>query len=88
MLGRDLARLARVWPVAGGGARSAAPTGEHSDIAVVRADPRSLDRLPRGPDGIYLVDPLGNQVLTWPPNPDVRGVARDLSRLLKASRIG
>lgn len=81
-------RLARVWLVTGDGVPSAARTGEHPDIAVVLADPRSLDRLPRGSDAIYLVDPLGNQVLAGPLNPDVRGVARDLSRSLKASRIG
>ena len=39
----------------------------------MRADSRSLERLPRGSDAIYLIDPLGNQVLAWPPNPDVRG---------------
>ncbi len=88
MQGREHERLARVWLVTGDGVPSAARTGEHPDIAVVLADPRSLDRLPRGSDAIYLVDPLGNQVLAWPSNPDVRGVARDLSRLLKASRIG
>ena len=88
MQGREQERLARVWLVAGDGAPSAARMAEHPDVAVVRADPRALERLPRGAEAIYLVDPLGNQVLAWPANPDVRGVARDLSRLLKASRIG
>ena len=88
MQGREQERLARVWLVAGDGSPSAARMAEHPDVAVVRADPRALERLPRGADAIYLVDPLGNQVLAWPANPDVRGVARDLSRLLKASRIG
>jgi hypothetical protein len=54
----------------------------------VRADPRAVERLPRGAEAIYLVDPLGNQVLAWPGSPDIRGIARDLTRLLKASRIG
>jgi len=88
MQGREQERLARVWLVTGDGAPSATRIAEHPDVAVVRADPRSIERLPRGADAIYLVDPLGNQVLAWPANPDVRGVARDLSRLLKASRIG
>ena len=55
---------------------------------VVRADAATIALLPRGAGAIYLVDPLGNQVLAWPERPDVRGIARDLSRLLKASRIG
>ncbi|MCW5570423.1 MAG: hypothetical protein KIT78_04955 [Steroidobacteraceae bacterium] len=67
---------------------------EHS--ALIRIDSAGIEgrallaALPPGvPDRtIYLVDPLGNQVLAWPERPDVRGIARDLSRLLKASRIG
>ena len=88
MQGREQERLARIWLVTGDGEPSAARLREHPDVAAVRADPRTLDRLPRGADAIYLVDPIGNQVLAWPGDPDVRGVARDLSRLLKASRIG
>ena len=37
---------------------------------------------------LYLVDPLGNLVLRYPDDPDIKGIARDLTRLLKASRIG
>ena len=55
---------------------------------MVRTDAREITRLPRGAEATYLVDPLGNQVLAWPASPDIRGVARDLTRLLKASRIG
>jgi hypothetical protein len=36
----------------------------------------------------YLVDPLGNLVLRYPEDPDVKGMAKDIGRLLKASRIG
>jgi hypothetical protein len=34
------------------------------------------------------MDPLGNQVLAWPRPPDPKALAKDLGRLLKASRIG
>ena len=61
---------------------------EHPDVLVVRADARSVTRLPRGATSSYLVDPLGNQVLAWPDAPDIRGMARDLAKVLKASRIG
>jgi cytochrome oxidase Cu insertion factor (SCO1/SenC/PrrC family) len=37
---------------------------------------------------IYLVDPLGNLMMRYPPDPDPRRMIRDLQRLLKASRIG
>ena len=35
-----------------------------------------------------LIDPLGNQVLRYRDPVDIKGLARDLARLLKASRIG
>jgi hypothetical protein len=54
---------------------------------VVRA-PEALAGWPAGAERIYLVDPLGNLVLAYPRDPDIKGVGRDLTRLLKASRIG
>lgn len=83
--GREQERVRRVWLVRED--LPAAPSN-HADLLVVRGDAASVDRLPRGETMIYLVDPLGNQVLAWPDMPDVRAVARDLARLLKASRIG
>jgi len=37
---------------------------------------------------IYLIDPLGNLMMRYPPEPDPRRMIDDLKRLLKASRIG
>ena len=88
MQGRERDRVLRVWLATGDGVVDAARLAEHADVEVVRADPRTPERLPRGAEAIYLVDPLGNQVLSWPAAPDIRGVARDLAKLLKASRIG
>jgi hypothetical protein len=88
MQGRERERVARVWLATGDAPVGAAVAAEHPDVVVVRADARAIERLPHGADAIYLVDPLGNQVLAWPAAPDIRGVARDLSRLLRASRIG
>lgn len=88
MQGREQERVARVWLVTGEGAPRADALREHPELVVVRAGAGTIARLPRGAGAIYLVDPLGNQVLAWPERPDVRGIARDLSRLLKASRIG
>jgi hypothetical protein len=35
-----------------------------------------------------LVDPRGNLVLSWPADPDIKRMAADLARLLRASSIG
>jgi len=43
---------------------------------------------PEGTDRIYLIDPLGNYVLAWPSKPDVKAMAKDIARLLRASAIG
>ena len=39
-------------------------------------------------DHIYLIDPLGNLVLRYPKGADPMKMSKDLSRLLKYSRIG
>lgn len=87
MLGRDKDRVTRV--VIAQGAQPASIAEAHPDLLVVttqtplppewRAD---LDR------GLLLVDPLGNRVILWPQNPDVKKLNQDLARLLRASRIG
>lgn len=38
--------------------------------------------------GLYLVDPLGNIMMAYPPNPDQKRLLKDLKKLLKLSRIG
>lgn len=44
---------------------------------------------PPGEDGrLYVVDPHGNLVLSYPPDPDQKGLHDDLKRLLSVSRIG
>jgi len=42
----------------------------------------------QGADNIYLVDPLGNLMMYYPPDIDPRGMIQDLQRLLKYSHIG
>jgi hypothetical protein len=75
-----------VWLATGDGTPPGALLAEHPDLRVVRgADPTGL---PKGPQAVYLVDPIGNQVLAWPADPDIKAMAKDLGRLLKASRIG
>lgn len=37
---------------------------------------------------IYMIDPLGNVMMRWPANPDIKRMFKDIERLLKASQIG
>ena len=49
----------------------------------------SLDDIPAGEAGrVYIVDPLGNLMMYYPPEADPRGLLKDLKKLLKYSRIG
>lgn len=86
--GKDADRVERIWLVPDAGAPSARLLAEHPGLEVVRVGAADAGRLPRGANAIYLVDPLGNQVLAWPADPDIKALAKDLTRLLKASRIG
>ncbi|GAO36576.1 hypothetical protein SCT_1984 [Sulfuricella sp. T08] len=43
---------------------------------------------PAEQQGIYLVDPLGNLIMRYPPGTDPGGMLKDLTRLLKYSWIG
>jgi hypothetical protein len=88
MQGKDQDRIVRAWLVTGEGPPSPALLGEHPGLVVIRVAPNALDPFPGGAPGVYLIDPLGNLVLRYPDDPDIRGIADDLARVLKASRIG
>ena len=87
MLGRERERLIRVV-IASKGVDSAL-LAEHPDLIVFPtplALPDTWQALLKR--GVFLVDPLGNQVILWPKNPDIKKLNQDLARLLRASRIG
>jgi hypothetical protein len=86
--GREMERVARLLLVTGDGAPPVALASEHPDLVTARVAPGALAAWPAGDDRIYLVDPLGNLVLAYPRDPDIKAMAKDLTRLLKASRIG
>jgi cytochrome oxidase Cu insertion factor (SCO1/SenC/PrrC family) len=48
----------------------------------------SLPSAGSAPGGLYLVDPLGNLVLSYSPGANPRGILKDLQRLLKYSWVG
>lgn len=88
MQGREMERVVRLWFVTDDATPDAALLAQHPDLVVVRVPPAAFAVWAAGGDRIVAVDPLGNLVLAYPRDPDVKGVARDLTRLLKASRIG
>jgi len=86
--GREMDRVKRIWFVTDDGTPDPALLAQHPDLTIVRVAPSVLARWAAGPDHIYLLDPLGNLVLAYPRDPDIKRMAKDLARLLKASRIG
>ena len=88
MMGRERDRVARAWLVTDGAPLADSLRAEQPDLDIVRVAPDALAAWPRGDDAIYLVDPLGNVVLAWPREPDIKALANDLTRLLRASQIG
>lgn len=46
------------------------------------------ERQPEQKHRLYIIDPLGNLMMSYPPDADPGGIIKDLSQLLKASHIG
>ena len=86
--GHERDRVTRVWLVTDGAQPSRALIDAHPDLTIVRAPADVLASWPQGGDPIYLVDPRGNEVLAWPRDPDIKKLADDLGKLLRASQIG
>jgi cytochrome oxidase Cu insertion factor (SCO1/SenC/PrrC family) len=84
--GRDMQRIERLWLVADD-APVAQPLHEtYAGTHIVRGRESML--LHDARDHIYLIDPLGNLMLSFPRNPDPSRMKKDLERLLKVSRVG
>ena len=79
-------RVVRVLLVGGNATPANDLLAQHPDLVVVQLG--KPPALPRGADRIYLVDPLGNFVLAWPSKPDIKAMAKDLGRVLRASSVG
>ncbi len=93
-LDKDAARLQRVLLHAGECAAPDPPSAE-SDLLVFRAtgdDGAALRALfppaTDGSNGIYIVDPHGNLLMSYPATGSARGLLKDLERLLRLSSIG
>lgn len=91
MQGREMERVERVWLVNDAHSPSKELLSAHEGLHVARATPAQLDSIfHAGPmdQTVWLIDPLGNIMLRFPPDPDPKGMRRDLARLLKVSRAG
>ncbi len=89
--GREKDRIERVWLVTDADALPDALPDYGGTWLVRAAASELIAQLParRAVDAyIYLVDPLGNLVLRYDRDAEPRGIIKDLTRLLKASRIG
>lgn len=93
--GRDMPRLNRVLLLgASTDARGVREVLEgHPDLDTVRVDSRfigGLEGAAGGPveNGVLLVDPLGNLMMRYSADFELKGLQGDLKRLLKYSHIG
>jgi len=90
--GKEMERVERAFLINDGAAMAPDRMAPYAGTWMIRA--AGSDVLPLLPAQgarsahIYLIDPLGNLMLRYPPNPDPRRMIKDLQRLLKASRIG
>lgn len=85
---KEKERVVRVWFVTDDGPIDTALLAQNPELIVVRSDPATWASFEVGTDRIILLDPLQNRVLAFPRDPDIKAMAKDVSRLLKASRIG
>jgi len=94
MQGKNMDRIERVWLVTDDQPLDTMTIRKYDGMHLLRAPAASVGAwLPaeqgtQPSDHIYLIDPLGNLMMRFPPNPDVRKVYKDIAKLLKASAIG
>jgi cytochrome oxidase Cu insertion factor (SCO1/SenC/PrrC family) len=88
MQGREQDRLVRAVVATGGESPQADLVAKHPGLVFATSNERSLAALPVSNNAIYVVDPLGNLVLRYSDDPDIKRLAKDLERVLRASSIG
>lgn len=90
--GEDMDRIERAWLIDDGVPPAASTVVEYEGTRVIETSGRKLtgDFPAMGSvrDHIYLIDPLGNLMMRFPRDPDPNGMVKDITHLLKVSRIG
>lgn len=94
--GKDADRVQRVWLIVDEAPLTTAVIREYDGTLLLRArsdEVAAFLPLPGEPaaklaDHIWLIDPLGNLMMRWPRDADPNRMKKDLTKLLKASKIG
>jgi hypothetical protein len=89
-LDKDAGRVRRVLVHVGECSAARSGSGD-SNLAVYSADARFMAQFPAAVDGatgIYISDPHGNLMMSYPASGSARGLLKDLERLLRLSSIG
>ncbi len=92
--GKDMDRIERIWLITDDQPLETMVIREYDGTHMLRVKPDALKAwLPveqgtTAADHIYVVDPLGNLMMRFPKDADPNKIKKDLSKLLKASRIG
>jgi cytochrome oxidase Cu insertion factor (SCO1/SenC/PrrC family) len=97
LLGKDLARVKRVFLYSGTCCDAEFFTAQQDLISASLDSEAGLSMLAKFPNSsgaalvagkIYIVDPLGNLMMSYAPGSDLRNLYQDLKKLLKLSHIG
>jgi len=92
--GKDMDRIERVWLVTDKAPLQTSLMRQYDGTTMLRVDPAKLaawlptDAGTTAADHLYLIDPLGNLMMRFPKNFDPNKIKKDITKLLKASRIG
>ena len=92
--GKEMDRIERVWLITDDAPMDTALMKQYDGTRLLRVDAKKLAAwLPvqegtQATDHLYMIDPLGNLMMRFPKDPDANKIKKDITRLLKASRIG
>lgn len=97
-MGNERRRVARLLVLTDTQQLPALQTGlqAHEGMKVAVGPVESLQQLqarlqnpnPLAQDGLYIIDPLGNVMMSYPPDSNGELIIKDLRRLLKVSQVG
>jgi hypothetical protein len=90
--GKDMERVERAWLISDDAPLRSDALAPYRGTWLVRAAGTGLLEAFPAPeaasDHIYVIDPLGNLMMRFPRDPEPGRMIKDLTRLLKASRVG
>ncbi len=87
---REFERVSRLWLITDAAVPGESVLAAHTDLQVAYAANDWLAAMPDAHLGVhfYLVDPLGHVMMRFPEQADIKGVIKDIKRLLKYSALG